>query len=103
MMLDALHQRTAQLPEVELAAPREAIGHNTAEAIRSAVFHGLRGMVRELTEHYAEAAAAIPWSSLPAEMPSFSFKDYDLVERIVPDLALRGLAVTLQAAVDDGD
>jgi type III pantothenate kinase len=103
MMLDALHQRTAQLPEVELAAPREAIGHNTAEAIRSAVFHGLRGMVRELTEHYAEAAGSYPMVIATGGNAELLFKDYDLVERIVPDLTLRGLAITLQAAVDDGD
>ena len=47
LMLDALTQRTAQLPEVELAKPDQPIGHNTMDAMRSGVFlrlawHGAR-------------------------------------------------------------
>ena len=48
MMLDALHERTAALPEIELNKPAEAIGHNTAEAMCTGVYNGLRGMVRGL-------------------------------------------------------
>ncbi|MDX1683234.1 MAG: type III pantothenate kinase, partial [Phycisphaeraceae bacterium] len=60
MMLSSMHKQTAQLPEIDFAAPEEAVGHNTAEAMRSGVFHGLRGMVRELTEQIAEMAGAYP-------------------------------------------
>ena len=103
LMLDSLHQHTAQLPEVELARPVEAIGHNTQEAMRSAMFFGLRGMVRELVEQYAEVAGAYPMVIATGGDAEFLFKDYPLVERIVPDLALLGLAVTLQKATDEDD
>src|SRR5699024_6071301 len=55
-MLNTLADKTSQLPEVELKAPREYIGHNTTEAMRGGVFYCLRGMVRELVEHYAHQA-----------------------------------------------
>jgi type III pantothenate kinase len=98
MMLASLHRETAQLPEVELTRPEEAIGHNTAEAMRSGVLYGLRGLVRELTEQYAEAAGAYPMVVATGGDAELLFEGYDLVERIVPDLALLGLAVTLQSA-----
>ncbi|MCX5659482.1 MAG: type III pantothenate kinase [Planctomycetota bacterium] len=108
MMLHSMQQGTAQLPEVELVRPKEAIGHNTAEAMRSAVFHGLRGMTRELLEAYAEAAGAFPLLVATGGDAPLLFEGWELIDRIVPDLTLIGIAVTLQAALNaeadaDGD
>lgn len=98
MMLDALHERTAALPEVELNKPTEAIGHNTAEAMCTGVYHGLRGMVRELVEAYAEQTGAYPMIVATGGNAEFLFQDYDLIDRFVPDLTLLGMAVSLKAA-----
>ena len=94
LMLDSLHQRTAQLPEVEFAKPKDAIGHNTNEAMRSGVYHGLRGMVRELVEQFAESTGQYPLVVATGGDGALLFKDYDLIDRVVPDLTLMGLAVT---------
>lgn len=99
LMLDSLRQQTAQLPAVRFEAPEEAVGHNTSQAMRSAVFHGLRGMVRELVEQYAEAAGAYPMVIATGGDAEALFADYPLIDRIVPDLTLRGVAITLEAAV----
>lgn len=100
MMLRAMQQGTAQLPEVELVRPKEAIGHNTAEAMRSAVFYGLRGMTRELLEAYAETAGAFPILVATGGDAPLLFEGWELVDRIVPELTLMGIAATMQAAVD---
>lgn len=97
MMLDALHQRTAMLPEVEMHTPVEAIGHCTSEAMRSAAFHGLRGLVRELVEQYATASGVYPLVIATGGDAPMLFADYDLMDRIVPELALHGLAATVKA------
>jgi type III pantothenate kinase len=97
LMLDALHGQTAQLPEVELKPPAEPIGHSTVEAMRTAAFHGLRGMVRELVEKFAETVGQYPLVIATGGDAELLFKDYELIERIVPDLTLRGLAVTVAA------
>lgn len=99
LMLDSLRQQTAQLPAVRFEAPREAVGHNTSQAMRSGVYHGLRGMVRELVEQYAEAAGAYPMVIATGGDAEALFAEYPLVERIVPDLTLRGVAITLEAAM----
>lgn len=99
MMLDALNQRTAQLPEVAFDAPSEAVGHNTIEAMRVGAFYGLRGMVRELVEEYAQALGAYPAVIATGGDGSLLFHEYELVDRVVPDLTLMGLAVTLRYAM----
>ncbi len=103
MMLDALHQRTAQLPEVELVAPQEAIGHNTVEAMLSGAFHGMRGTVRELTERFAEQVGSFPVVVATGGDADLLFHGYELVDRVVPDLTLMGLAVTARVAMDAED
>ena len=65
--------------------------------MRTAAFHGLRGMVRELVEKFAETVGQYPLVIATGGDAEMLFKDYELIERIVPDLTLRGLAVTVAA------
>jgi len=43
--IDALYERAAKLPKVELAQPRALIGKSTVEAIRSGIVYGFAGQV----------------------------------------------------------
>ena len=43
-----LHQKTALLPEIDLARPDTAIGKTTIHAMQSGAFHGYRGLVKEI-------------------------------------------------------
>jgi type III pantothenate kinase len=101
LMLDALRQRTGMLPETEFAAPIEAIGHNTVEAMRTGVFHALRGMVQQLTEAYAEQAGAFPLVIATGGDANVLFREWEMVDRVVPELTLHGLALTLRKALED--
>jgi len=104
MMLDALSRGASQLPAVDLvSAPDEPVGHNTVEAIRNGVFHGLRGMVRELTERYAELAGTYPAVVATGGDGELLFADYDLVDRVVPNLTLLGMKLTLSGPKETED
>ena len=103
MMLESMHRYTAQLPEVEFTAPEEPIGHNTTQAMCSGVFHGLRGMVRELVEHYAEQVGSYPIVVATGGNAEVLFGKYELVERIVPELTLMGMAISLRCAIEARD
>ena len=105
MMLDALHTRTAQLPEVDLTAPPgdDPIGHNTARAMISGVVHGIRGAVRELVEKYAEHIGAFPLVVATGGDADLLFHNYELIDRIVPDLTLMGIAVTARVAAEQAE
>jgi type III pantothenate kinase len=101
LQLDALHQRTDLLPEVEIKKPAEPIGHNTVEAMRTGVYHGLRGMVRELVEQYAEVAGAFPMVVATGGDGNLLFRDYELIDRIIPNLTMIGLYTTLRIATEE--
>lgn len=45
-----LHQKTALLPEIDLARPDTAIGKTTIHAMQSGAFHGYRGLVKEILQ-----------------------------------------------------
>lgn len=103
MMLRALHERTASLPNVEFAAPEgvgspdvgaelQPFGRNTPQAILNGVYFAITGLVRRLTERYAEKYEAYPIVLATGGDAPTLFEHDELVERIVPDLTLRGVA-----------
>jgi len=103
LMLDTLNHRTAQLPEVEFEKPREAIGHSTIEAMKSGVFYGLRGMVHELVERFAQSTGQYPLVVATGGDADLLFREDELVDRVVPDLTLLGIAATLRTALEQAD
>jgi type III pantothenate kinase len=46
--MDALFQRTAKLPRIEVKRPERAIGKNTVSALQSGLFYGYVGLIDEL-------------------------------------------------------
>jgi type III pantothenate kinase len=93
MQLNALHEKTAKLPLVTLAAPQGAFGKTTDEAIRQGVYHGIRGVVKELVENYATELGT--WPDLIAtggDAPAL-FEGWELIHAIAPDLTLYGIAL----------
>lgn len=94
MMLDTLHEKTAQLPRVNpFEPPHEPIGRSTPEAILHGVFHGVRGMVKELVENYATELGAWPDLIATGGDAEALFKGWELVHAIAPDLTLYGIAL----------
>jgi len=102
MQLAALHEQTANLPIVDLAWPDDAepFARTTAQAMLAGVCVGIQGMTRALVERYAEAYGAYPTIIATGGDAELLFKNDDLIERIVPDLTLRGIAVSAQKALD---
>jgi len=109
MQLDALHERTASLPQIEFRRPdpTEAFGRNTAEAMLHGVFDGIRGLVWRLVEQYSERYGAFPLVVATGGDARTLFGDDELVNRIVPELTLQGIAVAARTALadvsEDGD
>ncbi len=94
LQLAAMHGHTALLPDVEFARPDGPIGHNTAQAMRSGVFHGIRGAVRELAEMFAVQYGAYPKIIATGGDAKALFEDYELVEAVVPTLTMLGMVAT---------
>jgi type III pantothenate kinase len=93
MMLEALHERTAQLPAVGYTAPSEVFGRSTRQAMLLGVHHGIRGMVKELVERYAMELGTWPELIATGGDAQALFEGWELVHAIAPDLTLYGIAL----------
>lgn len=104
LQLRALHDRTSALPELEYRPPDdEPFGRSTAQAMLQGVHHGLRGMVWKLVERYAEHYDAYPQVIVTGGDAAALFEGDELIDRIVPDLTLRGIRLAVAAALTAGD
>ena len=93
MMLDALHDNTAQLPRVEFSVPEHPFGKSTEQAILLGVYHGIRGMVKELVENYATELGRWPDVIATGGDAQALFADWELIHAVAPDLTLYGIAL----------
>ncbi len=105
MQLNSLHSGTATLPEVDLAAPdpAEVYAKTTRQAMLHGVYFGVRGMVRLLVERYAESFGAYPRVIATGGDAPLIFDGDEFIERIVPDLTLRGIGVAVRAATEEDE
>jgi type III pantothenate kinase len=93
MMLDALHEKTAALPRAQFQIPTAVFGNSTEAAICQGVYHGIRGMVRELVENYATELGAWPDIIATGGDARQLFEGWDLIHAISPELTLYGIAL----------
>jgi type III pantothenate kinase len=103
MMLRALHDQTAALPEVELepkvVGDERPFGRDTPDAMRKGVIGSARGLVREMAERYASFYDAYPQIVATGGDARLLFEDDGLVEHIVPELQLLGVRSVVERAL----
>lgn len=107
MQLQSLHDRTNALPELQLTPPDDTqpFGRSTSQAMLKGVFHGIRGAVQRLVEQYAEHYGAFPKVVATGGDAETLFAGEELIDKIVPELTLLGIAATARhaLAVDEAD
>jgi len=92
-MLDAMHEKTARLPQVTLWVPTGAFGRTTEQAMLQGVHHGIRGMLKELVENYATELGFWPDIIATGGDAAKLFENWELIHAISPDLTLYGIAL----------
>ena len=89
--LEALTERGAKLPKIDLAPPRHAIGKSTVEAIRSGVIYGyagqVDGIVRRLKDELDDDADVVATGGLAGHIVPYT-EEIDEVDDL---LTLAGL------------
>ncbi len=102
MSAASLKANTAALPLVEPVSPTWVFGRNTQQAIAGGIVFGARGALRELVESYATEMGHWPLviitggdAKLICEDPNNS----GLVQAIVPDLVIRGVALAYYKSI----
>ena len=92
--LDALSNRTAKLPRVDISIPpQKAIGANTVDAIRSGLLFGygamVDGLIKKLSAEFTETPQVIATGGM-AELISAYTESIQIVD---PMLTLKGLSL----------
>jgi type III pantothenate kinase len=90
--IDALYDRAAKLPKVELAPPRSLIGKSTVDAIRSGIVYGFAaqvdGIVRRLRDELGASTTVIATGGLAGVLVPFV---RELIDEVDDLLTLTGL------------
>jgi type III pantothenate kinase len=108
--LEALAQRTAKLPRIELRAPDRAIGRDTVSAMQSGTILGYQalasGLLQRLRRELADAHDLEPHDVRALLTGGLSLapwvRNLEGIDAIDPDLTLKGLAI-LHAEVTGGE
>jgi type III pantothenate kinase len=91
--IEALSERAAKLPKVELAEPRSLIGKSTVDAIRSGVAYGfagqVEGIVRRMRGELGEDTKAIATGGLARVVVPFIRETIDEVDDLLTLVGLR--------------
>lgn len=89
--IEALANKTALLPEIELKRPKGLIGKDTVESIRSGVLYGLAsmcdGVIEKIRKKYSSQAEALATGGLVTLFAPYCKH----IDRIDKDLTLKGL------------
>jgi type III pantothenate kinase len=91
--IDALYDRAAKLPKVELAKPRSLIGKSTVDAIRSGIVYGFAGqvdgIVHRLRGELGAATTVIATGGLAGVLVPFVQETIDEVDDMLTLVGLR--------------
>jgi type III pantothenate kinase len=88
---DALFQRAARLPRIEVRKPAHVVGRTTVGAMESGLFWGyigmIEGLIRRMSDELGGEAICVATGGLaPVVAPETA-----LIQHVDPDLTLRGL------------
>lgn len=96
---DALVARTAQLRDVELVAPSRVLGKNTVHCLQSGIVYGyaslIDGLVAKLRSELPFACRVLATGGLASAVVPHAIS----IERVDPDLTLRGLLAIHERAL----
>jgi type III pantothenate kinase len=91
--IEALSERAAKLPRIELAQPRSLIGKSTVDAIRSGIVYGyagqVDGIVRRLRGELGPATTVIATGGLADALVPFVRETIDQVDDLLTLIGLR--------------
>lgn len=90
---DALFQRAARLPRIDVRKPEHVVGRTTVGAMESGLFWGHVGMVEGLIRRMGEELGGAAISVATGGLASVVASETPLIQHVDADLTLRGLRI----------
>jgi type III pantothenate kinase len=88
---DALFQRAARLPRIDVRKPARIVGRTTVGAMESGLFYGYVGMVEGLVRRMSEELGGNAICVATGGLADLIAPEVPLIQHVDPDLTLHGL------------
>jgi type III pantothenate kinase len=89
----ALFERTAKLPRVELSRPPSVIGHNTAHAMQSGLLFGYAGLVEGMVARFKADLGSGTCVVATGGLAEIIARETEVIDVVDPWLTLHGLRI----------
>jgi type III pantothenate kinase len=93
---DALFQRAARLPRIDVRKPSQIVGRTTVGAMESGLFYGYVGMVEGLVRRMSAELGGNALCVATGGLATIIAPETTLIEHVDPDLTLHGLRIVWQ-------
>lgn len=90
---DALYEKTAKLPKVQIRMMKRVIAQNTRDGMRSGVFHGYMGLVDHIVNEMKKEITGDPIVIATGGLATIISKCTKTIHRTEPFLTLEGLKI----------
>ncbi len=93
---DALFERAAKLPRVEIKRPQKVIGSATVEAMQSGLYHGYAGLVDGILKKMIDELGGTPRVIATGGLAPLIATGSELIETVDETLTLEGLRLVYE-------
>ena len=93
---DALFQRAARLPRIDVRKPARIVGRTTVGAMESGLFYGYVGMVEGLVRRMTDELGGSAISVATGGLADVIAPETPVIHHVDPDLTLHGLRIVWQ-------
>jgi len=93
---DALFERAAKLPRVEIKRPQKVIGSATVEAIQSGLYHGYAGLVDGILRKMIEELGGAPRVIATGGLAPLIAKGSEFIQDVDETLTLEGMRLVYE-------
>jgi type III pantothenate kinase len=97
---DALFEKAARLPRVEIVKPKRVIGQDTATSIQSGLIYGFAGQINEIVKRISEELELKPKIIVTGGLATLITSELEIAHELDPLLTLEGLRLIYEKNVD---
>jgi type III pantothenate kinase len=90
---DALFQRAARLPRIDVRKPPQVVGRTTVGAMESGLFYGYVGMIEGLVRRMGDELGGNALCVATGGLADIIAPETSLIQHVDPDLTLHGLRI----------